>query len=89
MVSALRHRGPDSSGYYDDGDYHAGMCRLSINDLSGGDQPLFNADRSVVLLYNGEIYNYWKLRRELESKCHLFKTGSDGEVICPSLRAPR
>jgi asparagine synthase (glutamine-hydrolysing) len=82
MVSALRHRGPDSSGYYDDGDYHAGMCRLSINDVSGGDQPLYNADRSVALLYNGEIYNYWELRRELESKGHIFKTRSDGEVIC-------
>jgi asparagine synthase (glutamine-hydrolysing) len=82
MVAALRHRGPDSSGYYRDADYHAGMCRLSINDLSGGDQPLFNADRSVVLLYNGEIYNYRELRRELESKGHVFRTGSDGEVIC-------
>src|SRR5271154_6604325 len=68
MVAALRHRGPDSSGYFDDGDYHAGMCRLSIKDVSGVDQPLYNADRSVVLLYNGEIYNYWELRRELESK---------------------
>jgi asparagine synthase (glutamine-hydrolysing) len=82
MVSALRHRGPDSSGYHSDGDYHAGMCRLSINDLSGGDQPLFNARRNVVLFYNGEIYNYWELRRELESKGHVFRTGSDGEVIC-------
>lgn len=82
MVAALRHRGPDSSGYYRDGDYQAGMCRLSINDLNGGDQPLFNADRSVVLLYNGEIYNYRELRRELESKGHAFRTGSDGEVIC-------
>jgi asparagine synthase (glutamine-hydrolysing) len=82
MVSALRHRGPDSSGFYDDGDYRAGMCRLSINDLSGGDQPLYNADRSVVLLYNGEIYNYRELRRELESKGHVFRTRSDGEVIC-------
>jgi asparagine synthase (glutamine-hydrolysing) len=82
MVAALRHRGPDSSGYYRDGDYHVGMCRLSINDLSGGDQPLFNTDRSVALLYNGEIYNYRELRRELESKGHVFRTGSDGEVIC-------
>lgn len=82
MVSALRHRGPDSSGYFHDGDYHAGMCRLSINDVRGGDQPLYNADRSVVLLYNGEIYNYAELRRELEAKGHSFKTSCDGEVIC-------
>ena len=81
MVSALRHRGPDSSGFHDDGDYHAGMCRLSINDLSGGDQPLYSADRSVVLLYNGEIYNYRELRRGLEAKGYLFRSDSDGEVI--------
>ena len=82
MVAVLRHRGPDSCGYYDDGSYHAGMCRLSINDVGGGDQPLYNADRSVALLYNGEIYNYWHLRRELEAKGHTFRTRSDGEVIC-------
>lgn len=82
MVSALRHRGPDSSGYYQDGNYHAGMCRLSINDVVGGDQPLYNADRSIALLYNGEIYNYRELRCELEAKGHIFKTRSDGEVIC-------
>ena len=58
------------------------MCRLSINDVSGGDQPLYNSDRSVVLVYNGEIYNYRELRRELEAKGHVFKTRSDGEVIC-------
>ena len=82
MIRALRHRGPDSVGYYDGGDYHAGMCRLSINDIAGGDQPLYNADRTVALLYNGEIYNYWDLRRELEAKGHNFRTRSDGEVIC-------
>lgn len=82
MVATLRHRGPDSVAYYEDGDYRAGMCRLSINDVSGGDQPLYNADRSIALLYNGEIYNYWELRRELESKGHTFRTRSDGEVIC-------
>ena len=82
MVNALVHRGPDSDGYCRDGDYQAGMRRLSIVDVAHGDQPLFGADGQVVLLYNGEIYNYRELRRELEAKGHVFRTNSDGEVIC-------
>lgn len=82
MVVALSHRGPDSGGYFRSGDYTAGMRRLSINDVANGDQPLYSADRDVVLLYNGEIYNSGQLRRELEAKGHRFRTGSDGEVIC-------
>ena len=57
MVESLRHRGPDSKGFYQDKDFHGGMRRLSINDIEGGGQPLFNKDKTVVLLYNGEIYN--------------------------------
>ena len=68
MVGSLFHRGPDSEGYYNSGGYCAGMRRLSINDLKTGDQPLFNRDRTVVLFYNGEIYNSPQLRRELEQK---------------------
>jgi asparagine synthase (glutamine-hydrolysing) len=82
MVDALVHRGPDSAGYFSDGEYSAGMRRLAINDVANGDQPLYSADRQVVLLYNGEIYNYPELRRELEAKGHRFRTNSDGEVIC-------
>jgi asparagine synthase (glutamine-hydrolysing) len=82
MVRALVHRGPDSEGFYRDSDYQAGMRRLSIVDLAHGDQPLFGADGRVALLYNGEIYNYRELRRELEAKGHVFRTNSDGEVIC-------
>jgi asparagine synthase (glutamine-hydrolysing) len=82
MVEALHHRGPDDDGYFHDGPFKGGMRRLSINDVGGGHQPLFSADRSVALLYNGEIYNYPKLRRELEAKGHRFRTRSDGEVIC-------
>jgi len=82
MVNALYHRGPDSEGYYRTPFYSAGMRRLSINDLTTGDQPLFNEDKSVVLLYNGEVYNYPELRRELEGKGYRFRTRSDGEVIC-------
>ncbi|MBN1872022.1 MAG: asparagine synthase (glutamine-hydrolyzing) [Candidatus Omnitrophica bacterium] len=82
MVEALRHRGPDSKGEYHSLYYHAGMRRLSINDLITGDQPLYNKDKSVVLLYNGEIYNSPQLRKELEGKGYKFRTHSDGEVIC-------
>ena len=82
MVNALYHRGPDSEGYFYGPYFSAGMRRLSINDLFTGNQPLFNEDESVVLFYNGEIYNYPQLRKDLESKGHHFRTNSDGEVIC-------
>src|ERR1700739_4547639 len=82
MIAAMRHRGSDAEGYFEDGAYHAGMCRLAINDVAGGDQPLFNTDKSAVLLYNGEIYNYPELRCRLEQKGVRFRTHSDGEVIC-------
>ena len=82
MVNILIHRGPDSIGYFRDGDYRAGIRRLSINDVAHGDQPLYDENNRVVLVYNGEIYNYPELRRELEAKGHRFRTHSDGEVIC-------
>lgn len=82
MVEALRHRGPDEAGYLLRPGLRAGMRRLSINDLSGGGQPLYNEDRSVALLYNGEIYNSPALRQGLERRGHRFRTRSDGEVLC-------
>jgi len=82
MNGSLLNRGPDSEGYYFDADFTGGMRRLKINDLVNGDQPLFNRDKSVVLFYNGEIYNYKYLRNLLENKGYKFKTNSDGEVIC-------
>lgn len=82
MVEALVHRGPDAAGFHRGSGYRGGMRRLRINDLLTGDQPLWNADRSVALLYNGEIYNAPALRRELEEKGFRFRTRSDGEVIC-------
>ena len=81
MLNALHHRGPDSRARLEDGPFHAGMTRLSINDIAGGGQPLWNEDRSVALLYNGEIYNSPALRRELESDGATFRTHCDGEVI--------
>jgi asparagine synthase (glutamine-hydrolysing) len=82
MVRRLEHRGPDSAGYWARGQYVAGMRRLSIVDVAGGDQPLYDETRRIVLFYNGEIYNYPALRRELEAEGVRFRTHSDGEVIC-------
>jgi asparagine synthase (glutamine-hydrolysing) len=82
QLKALVHRGPDSEATFHIKNYTGGMRRLSINDLATGDQPLYNEDKSVTVLYNGEIYNYKSLRKELESRKHKFKSGSDGEVIC-------
>ena len=81
--------GRTPTAIYRDGDYQGGMRRLSIIDIAHGDQPLFNADGRVALLYNGEIYNYRELRRELEAKGHVFRTDSDGEVICHLYAASR
>ena len=75
------HRGPDDEGFHIDGVCAIGMRRLSIIDLTGGHQPLANADRSLVLVCNGEIYNFRELRRELEALGHRFATGSDSEVL--------
>lgn len=82
MVRELYHRGPDADGFYTSDSYSAGMRRLRINDLKTGDQPLYNQDRSIALLYNGEIYNSPELRAWLEQKGYKFRTHSDGEVIC-------
>ena len=81
MSNALVHRGPDSSGYFEDQNVGLGFRRLSIMDLQGGDQPIYNEDRSLVLLCNGEIYNYCELAHELRQKGHAFRTKSDVEVL--------
>ena len=81
MLSSLEHRGPDDQQIFLDNLFCGGMRRLSINDLEGGAQPLFNKDKSLVTFYNGEIYNYHKLRNFLEGKKFSFNTSSDGEVI--------
>jgi asparagine synthase (glutamine-hydrolysing) len=82
MVERLIHRGPDSAGYWSSAVYSAGMRRLSIVDVVGGAQPLYDETGTIVLLYNGEIYNYPQLRRELERDGVRFRSHSDGEVIC-------
>ena len=81
MTSALEHRGPDGAGYFECGDVGLGHRRLSIIDLEGGRQPIENEDGSLVLIFNGEIYNYLELREGLLERGHQFKTRSDTEVI--------
>lgn len=77
----LSHRGPDHADSYVDGSFGMAHTRLSIIDLGGGDQPLFARDGELVLIANGEIYNFIELRRDLEKQGHRFKTRSDSEVI--------
>lgn len=81
MADRIAHRGPDHEDYYVDEDISLGFRRLSIIDLEGGNQPLFNEDGTMVLVYNGEIYNFQSLRETLKEKGHIFKTRSDSEVL--------
>lgn len=81
MTSALHHRGPDGQGYFMDGAIGLGHRRLSIIDVEGGAQPISNEDGTLQIIFNGEIYNYVELRKELSACGHLFKTASDTEVI--------
>lgn len=81
MADQIIHRGPDSEGYFVDENIALGFRRLSIVDLTGGDQPILNEDKTKVIVFNGEIYNHKQLHEELQKKGHIFKSNSDTEVI--------
>lgn len=81
MISRLQHRGPDGYGFFSDGAIGLAHARLSIIDIAGGNQPVFNEDKTVCTVFNGEIFNYIELRRELEARGHRFYTHSDTETI--------
>ena len=81
MSKRIEHRGPDGEGYFFDGDVALAHRRLSIIDLSTGNQPMFNEDDTIVTVFNGEIYNYGELRDELVKAGHKFKSKSDTEVL--------
>lgn len=81
MCRVMAYRGPDEQGMTVEGRAAMGMRRLSIIDLAGGQQPIYNADNSKFIVFNGEIYNYRELRKELESRGYRFKTNSDTETI--------
>jgi asparagine synthase (glutamine-hydrolysing) len=74
MAGLIRHRGPDGDGFYDSPDVALGMRRLSIIDVAGSDQPLTNENRTIAMVFNGEIYNYRELRHDLRRRNHNFNT---------------
>ncbi|MEX1307566.1 MAG: asparagine synthase (glutamine-hydrolyzing) [Eubacteriales bacterium] len=81
MNAAIAHRGPDEEGVYADKTAAVSMCRLSIIGLADGQQPIFNEDKSKLIVFNGEIYNYKALKAELIDKGHVFRTHADTEVV--------
>src|SRR5437870_8904731 len=81
MADSIAHRGPDDEGYFFSGRLGLGFRRLSIIDLAGGHQPMSDAEETVWVILNGEIYNFKELRAELEQRGHHFRTRSDTEVI--------
>src|SRR5579863_1642792 len=81
MCGVIRHRGPDDQGIWVENGVALGMRRLAIIDIAGGQQPIFNEDQSILVVFNGEIYNYAALQKELAQRGHHFQTHSDTEVI--------
>lgn len=81
MARAIHHRGPDHTGFHRDPECALGMARLSIVDLAGGNQPIYNDDRSLVIVYNGEIYNHADIRAELQDLGRTFQSHSDTETV--------
>ena len=81
MTDVIKHRGPDDEGFFIDDNVGLGMRRLSIIDIEGGKQPIHNEDESIWIVFNGEIYNFPELRKELIEKGHRFYTNTDTEVI--------
>ncbi len=81
MMNRIIHRGPDSAGMFTDENVALGFRRLSIIDLDGGSQPMFNEDESIAVIFNGEIYNFMEIKTELESDGHTFRTRSDTEIL--------
>ena len=84
MMNTIVHRGPDSAGTHIDSKVALGFRRLSIIDLDAGSQPMYNEDNDVVIVFNGEIYNYQELREDLIEKGHVFRTNSDTETLIHS-----
>src|SRR5207253_2209363 len=80
MRDVIHHRGPDAGGFFVSEKVGFGHRRLSIVDVAGGSQPMFNADESLVLIYNGEIYNHADYREELEAKGYKYKSHCDTET---------
>ncbi|HQQ85176.1 MAG TPA: asparagine synthase (glutamine-hydrolyzing), partial [Candidatus Marinimicrobia bacterium] len=84
MTDLLKHRGPEKAGYFHDGNVSLGHRRLAIIDLETGDQPIYNEDRTVVVIMNGEIYNFPEFKADLIQRGHHFYTNSDTEILAHS-----
>ena len=87
MAQSIAHRGPDDEGYFVDGPLGLGFRRLSIIDLAGGHQPMSDAEETVWVVFNGEIYNFKELRAELEQRGHRFRTQLRHRSDRPRLQA--
>ena len=81
MANRIRHRGPDDESFFKDNNISMGFRRLSIIDLAHGKQPMYNQDQTKVLTFNGEIYNYKEIRKELKELGYNFRTEVDSEVL--------
>ncbi|MEO1287461.1 MAG: asparagine synthetase B, partial [Chloroflexota bacterium] len=81
MNDTIHHRGPDGEGIYLSDEIALAMRRLAIIDVGGSEQPLYNEDQSIVVVFNGEIFNYRQLRQDLIAQGHQFRTDGDGETI--------
>ena len=81
MADLIKHRGPDGEGYFVDNNIALGHRRLSIVDLKNGSQPMYNEDKTIAIIFNGEIYNHLKLKEELEKSDHQFQSNCDTEVL--------
>lgn len=81
MMNKIIHRGPDSAGKHIDEKVALGFRRLSIIDLGEGSQPMYNETNDIVIVFNGEIYNYQSLKKDLIEKGHIFRNNSDTEVL--------
>ena len=81
MAEKIAHRGPDDSGQFNDENISLGFRRLSILDVKNGNQPAYNSNKSIISIFNGEIYNFIEIKKELIKKGYGFKTNSDSEII--------
>src|SRR3989304_4750075 len=81
LSAAIIHRGPDDEGYFEHAGIGLASRRLAIIDVAGGDQPIYNEERSIAIVYNGESYNYPELRAQLDKKGHQFRTNTDTECV--------
>ena len=85
IIDQIAYRGPDSNGFYEDDNFQVGFRRLSIIDINKGNQPMISSNKKYLMVFNGEIYNFKEIKKNLEEKGIKLKTNSDTEVLLESL----